>query len=64
MDCKNCKTRHRADNLIEAYNAKHGIEMAVDTMSKEEMRAYVEEKQIKCPVCGKCDFTDIKNINS
>lgn len=63
MDCKNCKTRHRADNLIEAYNSKHGIEMPVDSMSKEEMRAYVEEKQIKCPVCGKCDFTDIKNFN-
>ena len=63
MDCKNCKTRHRADNLIEEYNHKHGIEMPVDSMSKEEMQAYIVEHQIKCPNCGKCDFTKIKNFN-
>lgn len=63
MDCKNCKTRHRADNLISDYNNKHGIEMVVDTMTKEEMSAYIKEKDIKCPNCGKCDFTEIKNFN-
>ena len=63
MDCKNCKTRHRADNLIEDYNKKRNIEMVVDSMSREEMQSYIAEKQIKCPVCGKCDFTDIKNFN-
>ena len=63
MDCKFCKTRHRADNLIEEYNHKHGIEMPVDTMSKEEMYNYIVDHQIKCPVCGKCDFTEIKNFN-
>lgn len=63
MDCKFCKTRHRADNLIEDYNKKHNISMVVDTMSQEEMHNYIVEKQIKCPVCGKCDFTEIKNFN-
>ena len=63
MDCKNCKTRHRADNLIEEYNHKHNIEMPVDSMSKEEMQAYILEHNIKCPNCGKCDFTEIKNFN-
>ncbi len=63
MDCKNCKTRHRADNLIEEYNKKHNIEMAVDLMSKEEMSNYIKEHDIKCPNCGKCDFTEIKNFN-
>ena len=64
MDCRNCKTRHRADNLIEEYNKKHGIEdMKVDAMSKEEMYSYILENQIKCPNCGKCDFTEIKNFN-
>ena len=63
MDCKFCKTRHRADNLIEDYNKKHNIEMPVDSMSKEEMYSYIVEKQIKCPTCGKCDFTEIKNFN-
>ena len=63
MDCRNCKTRHRADNLIEDYNKKHNIEMPVDSMSKEEMQAYIAEHEIKCPNCGKCDFTEIKNFN-
>src|SRR5574344_221577 len=63
MDCKFCKTRHRADNLIEDYNRKHGIEMVVDTMSQQEMYNYIVEQQIKCPICGKCDFTEIKNFN-
>ena len=62
MDCKNCKTRHRADNLIEEYNKKHDIEMPVDAMSNEEMQNYILEKQIKFPNCGKCDFTEIKQF--
>ncbi len=63
MDCKNCKTRHRADNLISEYNKKHDIEMVVDTMTKEEMSEYIVKNNIKCPNCGKCDFTEIKNFN-
>ena len=63
MDCKNCKTRHRADNLISEYNKKHDIEMVVDTMTKEEMSDYIVKNNIKCPNCGKCDFTEIKNFN-
>ena len=64
MDCRNCKTRHRADNLIEDYNAKHGVDgMAVDAMSNQEMQDYIAEHQIKCPNCGKCDWTEIKNFN-
>ena len=63
MDCRNCKTRHRADNLIEDYNKKHDIEMAVDVLSNKEMQDYIAEHQIKCPNCGKCDWTEIKNFN-
>lgn len=63
MDCKNCKTRHRADSLIEDYNRKNGVEMAVDLMSKEEMSKYIVDHKIKCPNCGACDFTEIKNFN-
>lgn len=62
MDCKCCKTRHRADNLIEDYNSKHGIEMAVDAMTNDEMQAYITEHKIKCPKCGNCDFTEIKQF--
>lgn len=63
MDCRNCKTRHRADNLIEDYNKKHNINLDVDKMSKEQMQDYIAEHQIKCPVCGKSNFTEIKNFN-
>ncbi len=62
MDCKSCKTRHRADNLIEDYNAKHNITMAVDAMSNEEMQNYITENKIKCPKCGNSDFTEIKQF--
>lgn len=62
MDCKCCKTRHRADNLIEDYNSKHGIEMAVDAMTNDEMQAYISDHKIKCPKCGNCDFTEIKQF--
>lgn len=62
MDCKSCKTRHRADTLIEEYNNKHGIDMKVDAMTNEQMQDYINEKQIKCPKCGKCDFTPIKQF--
>ena len=63
MDCKDCKTRHRADNMIEDYAKKHKLDVNPDTMSREEMQAFINEKEIKCPVCGKHNFTEIRNFN-
>ncbi len=63
MDCKSCKARHRADNLIEEYNKKNGIEMNIAAWSHEEMEKYIKEHEIKCPVCGKSDFTGIRQFN-
>jgi len=63
IDCKSCKMRHRADHLIEAYNAQHGIEMNADGLPNEELTAYIEEKGIACPGCGKNDFTSIRKFN-
>ncbi len=60
MDCKNCKTRHRADTLIEAHS--HG-EVNPDTMTNEEMENYIKENHIVCPRCGKSDFTPIRQFN-
>ncbi|MBP5177328.1 MAG: glycine--tRNA ligase, partial [Clostridia bacterium] len=60
MDCKFCKTRHRADNLIEAHS--HGA-VNPDTMTNEEMEAYIKEHNVVCPKCGKCDFTPIRQFN-
>ena len=63
MDCKDCKTRHRADNMIEDYAKKHKLDVNPDTMTREEMQAFINEKEIKCPVCGKHNFTEIRNFN-
>ena len=60
MDCKSCKTRHRADNLIEAH-AKGKVNP--DTMSNEEMESYIAEHKVACPKCGKSDWTNIRNFN-
>jgi len=64
MDCKNCKTRFRADNLIEDYMKKNDLEVeAVDGWSNEKLTKYIEEKEISCPNCGSKDFTDIREFN-
>ena len=60
MDCKNCKTRHRADTLIENHS-KGAVNP--DEMSNEEMEAYIKEHNVVCPRCGKCDFTPIRQFN-
>lgn len=59
MDCKNCKSRHRADKLIEDFNK----EIIVDGWSNEKMQHFIQENQISCPECGKSDFTEIRQFN-
>ena len=65
MDCRECHERFRADKLIEDYCAEKGIalEETVDAWSQEKMKAFIEEKQIPCPACGKHNFTDIRQFN-
>ncbi len=60
MDCKNCKTRHRADTVIE--NAMKS-DFSAEGMSDEEMEKFIEENNIKCPSCGKKDWTKIRKFN-
>lgn len=57
MDCKDCKTRHRADNLIEDFGADP------NAMTLEEMGAFIKENNIACPNCGSTNFTDIRKFN-
>ena len=65
MDCRACKERFRADKLIEDFCFENKIELegSVDAWSNEEMKAFIEEKNIPCPTCGKHDFTDIRQFN-
>ncbi len=60
MDCKECKPRHRADNLIEAHSKGT---VNPDKMTVEEMQAYINEHEVHCPVCGKFNWTPIRNFN-
>lgn len=63
MDCKHCKSRFRADKLIEDYFKAHSEEVVVDGWSNEKMEAFIKEKEIPCPECGKSDFTEIRQFN-
>ena len=58
MDCCDCKTRHRADDLIENFDGTN-----VAGWSNEEMSNYIKEHNIPCPNCGKTNFTDIRQFN-
>ena len=63
IDCKDCKTRHRADKLIENWASENGIDMCADGMSNEQLINYINEHNINCPNCGKHNFTDIRQFN-
>ena len=49
MDCKECKSRHRADKLIEDFAHEKGEDITVDGWSKEKMVEYITENNIVCP---------------
>ena len=59
IDCKHCKTRHRADNLVEEYDPNSHA----DGMSQDELMEYIRTNKVPCPKCGKSDFTDIRQFN-
>ncbi len=63
IDCKECKTRHRADKLIEDWNMENQREMQVDGWSNDQLVSYMKENSIKCPNCSKENFTDIRKFN-
>ena len=58
MDCCECKTRHRADNLIEDFDGTNVV-----GWSNEQMTDYIRDHEICCPNCGKSNFTDIRQFN-
>jgi len=71
MDCRACKERFRADNIIDDFikekNMQIGSEASclgsADGWSNDKMKAFIDEHNVKCPKCGKCDFTDIRQFN-
>ncbi len=63
IDCKECKTRHRADKLIEEWMHEHNCEEIVDGWPDEKMVKYMDDNNIVCPNCGKHNFTAIRKFN-
>ena len=65
MDCRECHERFRADKIIEDYNDENDIvvEGAIDAWPHEEMKKYIDDKEIACPTCGERNFTDIRQFN-
>jgi len=60
IDCKSCKSRHRADKLIEDFT--EGKETG-DGWSNEKLEKFISENKVPCPKCGKSDFTEIRKFN-
>ncbi len=63
MDCKVCKSRSRADELIEEFCEKNDLSMDVEGMSNESMQDFINAHQIKCPKCGNFSWTPIRQFN-
>ncbi|MGI6213032.1 MAG: glycine--tRNA ligase [Christensenellales bacterium] len=63
MDCRECKSRHRADNLIEDYAKKRNLTLNIAAMDTAQMEEYIAKENIKCPVCGNSDFTGVRKFN-
>ena len=60
MDCKQCKTRHRADHLIEEF---YKGSVNPEGWTNEQMMDYIKENHVACPDCGAHDFTEIRRFN-
>lgn len=63
IDCRQCKSRYRADKLIEDHDRAIGLEQTVDGWSNDQLMAYIRDHQIACPACGSHDFTDVRKFN-
>lgn len=63
IDCKDCKTRHRADKMIEDWNVENNQDVKVDGWPNEKLIEYIKEKGVSCPDCGSKNFTDIRKFN-
>ncbi len=63
IDCKECKTRHRADKLIETWAHENGKDLVADGWTDEELLNYINDNKIACPNCGKTNFTNIRKFN-
>ncbi len=60
IDCKKCKSRHRADKLVE--EATEGKETG-DGWENARLEKFIIDNNIVCPKCGALEYTDIRKFN-
>ncbi|MCL2630588.1 MAG: glycine--tRNA ligase [Firmicutes bacterium] len=63
MDCKDCRTRHRADNLVENYIAKKKLSTKIAGWDNTQLEKFIADNKISCPDCGKINFTGVRKFN-
>lgn len=63
MDCKECKSRFRADQLIEDYIKENGLNITIEGWTNEQLMAFIKDYKVACPKCGAHNFTDIRKFN-
>ena len=63
IDCRSCKARSRADNIIDEWAGKEGVTVNVEGWSNEELSNYIRDNKVTCPECGKSDFTEVREFN-
>jgi len=63
IDCKSCKVRYRADQLIQQWANEHGIEIVIDGWTDQKLMEYMLDNNITCPQCGNSEFTNIRQFN-
>lgn len=63
IDCRECRSRYRADNLIEDFNNANDLDVNVEGWSNEELSNYIEKNKIACPKCGNLKYTDVRQFN-
>jgi len=63
MDCKECKSRFRADNLIEDWFRQKNDPSNCAGWDNSRMEGFISDNNIVCPSCGKLNFTQIRRFN-
>ncbi|MDO5738244.1 MAG: glycine--tRNA ligase [Eubacteriales bacterium] len=63
IDCKNCHARFRADQLLEDYALANSLDLEIEGMEPAQLSENIQELQVPCPDCGKCDFTEPRQFN-
>lgn len=63
IDCRECKMRFRADQLIEEWSKQNNINVAMNAAKNEELTEYIKKHEIGCPNCGARNFTGIRQFN-